>query len=63
MKQEVKINMVAAITGSIVTTACKPGSNEILNPNVMFFASRILMALPLVLLGYTRPEVMGQDSG
>jgi len=45
--------MAAAITGSIFMPACKPGNNEISNPNVMFIASRISMALPLVLLGYT----------
>jgi len=37
----------------LFTPACKPGSNEILNPQCYVFASRISMALPLVLLGYT----------
>ena len=58
-----EINMAAAITGSIFIPACKPGSNEISNPNVIFKASHISMALLLVLLGYTLPDFMNQDGG
>ena len=58
-----EINRAAAITGSIFIPACKSGSNEISNPNVMFKASHISMALLLVLLVYTLPELMNQDGG
>ena len=58
-----EINMAAAITGIIFIPACKPGSNEISNPDVIFKASHISMALLLVLIGYTLPELMNQDGG
>ena len=47
--------MAAAITGIIFI--------QISNPNVIFKASHISMALLLVLLGYTVPELMNQDGG
>ena len=58
-----EINVAAAITGIIFIPACKPGSNENSNPYVIFKASHISMALLLVLLGYTVPELMNQDGG
>ena len=58
-----EINMAAAITGKIFIPVCKPGSNEISNPNVLFKASHISIVLLLVLLGYPLPELMNQDGG